>query len=83
MNEATFLRLKKEATEARARAERAKGAMEQVRNQLSEEFGCKSIEEAEGVLKELNARIQEVSRRFDALLSEYESKWKNGSAVRE
>lgn len=76
INEDTYRRLKREVEDAKTAADRAKGALSQLVNQLKTEFKCESIKEAKVQLDDLVSKRDKAQKRFDDALKEYEKKWK-------
>lgn len=77
MNEDQYRRLKREVEQAKAEAERAQGALEQLMKRLKEEFECEDIKSAKKLLAELQEKKEKAERAFDRALKDYELKWKN------
>ncbi len=76
MNEEQFKKLKREVEETKAAAERAQGAFDQIMKQLKEEYGCKTIREAEKLRDELGEKRDRAEAVFNKSLKAYEKKWK-------
>ncbi len=68
--------LKKEVENAKAEAERARGAYTQIKAQLEAEFGCKTIKEAKLKLAKLQDKVQSEEKELEKMIEAYEKKWK-------
>jgi hypothetical protein len=60
---------------ARSRADRAAGALAQLKKQLRREFGCKTIDEAKAKYKEMLAEEHEATTRWNRNLNTFKKKW--------
>jgi len=76
MDEAKYKRLKQDVENAKAEAERAKGARDQLVSQITKEFKVGSIEKARDLLKDLKEELDDAEKAFEKALKEYERKWK-------
>ena len=72
-----YLKLKKEAEEAQQQADKAEGTLEGVMKRLKEEFGCKTLKEAEKKLKELEKIESKSKKDFNTAVEKLEEDWKN------
>lgn len=77
MNEDQYRKLKREVEQAKAEAERAQGALEQLMRRLGEEFECEDLKEAKRLLMDLQEKKEKAERAFDKALKDYEFKWKS------
>lgn len=75
VNEETYKKLKKRAEDARAAADRAHGARDQLLKRLKEEFNCEDLKEAKEMLVELEEKRDRAKKAFDAQLLDYEERW--------
>ena len=75
MNEEDYRKLKRDVENARAEAERAKGAYDQLLAQLKEEYQCNSVEEAQALFRELVAKKDKAEKAFEKALKDYSQKW--------
>jgi hypothetical protein len=75
MKEEEYKKLKREVETAKAEAERAAGAKQQLLAQLKQEWGCGSIEEAENKLAALRKKRVEAEAEFERLLQDYKAKY--------
>lgn len=60
-----FNRLKKEVEEADREKERSQGALDQLKKELQEKFGCKSFEEARRLLAKKREKLLKEKVQFD------------------
>ena len=65
--------LRKQESEGRSNLDRAKGRLELLMKQLTDEYGCSSFKEGKEKLDELNKDISRRTERFEKLLSETEA----------
>ena len=70
-------RLKRKADEMRRDAERAKGALERVMEQLKDEFGCSSILQAKRMLKKGRREQREAEKAHAKAIGAFERRWKD------
>jgi len=70
-----FDALKKKVERCQREADRAQGAYEQQMKKLEEDFGCKSIEEAEEKLSEIHAQLKEAELTFESEFNAFNEKW--------
>lgn len=71
-----FRQLKKKVEDIRAEAERAKGAMNQIKADLMREFQCETLKAAKRKLEEIRAKHAAAETKLEKMMSDYESKWK-------
>ena len=71
-----FRKLKKEVENTAAEAQRAKGALDQLNEQLLKEFKCSDLKEATALLAKLEAQADKAKEQFERQLRDYEKKWK-------
>lgn len=67
--------LKRRLEQDRKDAERAEGALTQIKRDLKTEFGCKSIEEAEQLLKKMEKELQADEKELEAKMEEIEEQY--------
>lgn len=67
--------LKNKVDALRAKAERARGVLENVEAELKETWKCGSLKEAEVLLKELQAKEKKLAGRYAKGLAAFEEKW--------
>lgn len=81
MNLERYTKLKSEADQRRREADRAEGALQQLMGQLERDFGCRTLEEADARLAELEEEARGLEEQFDAALAAFEREW--GERLRE
>lgn len=79
LTEQEFKDLKEEVQEARATADRAKGAMETLVKTLKDEFECDSPKEAKALLEKLEREMEKAQKAFDEAREDYQEKWHGGN----
>jgi predicted nucleic acid-binding Zn-ribbon protein len=67
--------LKRRIEQERKEAERAEGAIAQIKRDLRSGFGCKTIEDAEQMLKRLERDVQADEKELQAKIEELEEKY--------
>jgi predicted nucleic acid-binding Zn-ribbon protein len=67
--------LKRRIEQERKEAERAEGAIAQIKRDLRSGFGCKTIEDAEQLLKRLERDVQADEKELQAKIEELEEKY--------
>ena len=70
-----LLDLKDERDKLQREADRAEGALQQIRERLQQEFEVSSLKEAERLLRKLEKEEQEAEREAEEKLTEYQEKW--------
>jgi len=70
-----YVQLKKRVDQAKQKADKAVGALEQIMKQLKKNFGCNSLQEAEKKSKSLQKQAITSKKEFDEALEEFEEKW--------
>lgn len=76
LTEEYYKKLKTRVENARAEADRAQGALNQLMEQLENEFGCRSLKEANQKYQSLEKQEEKAKKEFDQLVEDYEKKWK-------
>lgn len=76
MNEEQFRKLKREVEEARGEADRAQGALDQVRKSLKDDFECEDIQSARKKLTDLEDKKAAAEAAFEKAQAAYIKKWK-------
>lgn len=74
---ARFSQLKTKVEEAERRANKAEGALGEVKSRLKKEFDCDSLESAEKELKKLNKQMFKAKTEFDDALETFEEEWED------
>ena len=77
MNLEEFTRLKKQAASLERQAAESEGALSQLLTQLDSEFGMKSAQEGEKLLRRLEAEAEQTERASTKAAEEYKEKWGN------
>jgi len=67
--------LKDKVTRLQRDRDRASGALEEAMKSLAEEFGCKSLEEAEEKLEQMKVKEEDSRKRFETGLAEFRKTW--------
>jgi multidrug resistance efflux pump len=75
-NEEQFKSLRRQVESTRAEAERAKGAMNQIKADLKKEFGCSTIKEAKAKLESIQEELRTAEFHLSQMMADYKSKWK-------
>lgn len=70
-----FLDLKKAVEEANREAERSRGALEQLRGRLRDEFAVNDEDEGRALLEYLEAQEAELQERLDGLFESIRTKY--------
>jgi len=70
-----YRKLKADVDRCQREADRAEGALSQLMAKLEEEFGCKSLKEAEKLLVKLRKESKKAEKEFGEALNEFEEKW--------
>lgn len=76
MNEDQFRRIQREVTDAKADADRAQGALDQLIERLKQEFDCDDLKAAKKLLLELRTKRDAAEESFQKAIKDYERKWK-------
>ena len=77
MNEDQYRRLKSEVETAKAEADRAQGALDQLITRLKEEFDCSNLKEAKRLLDDLEIKRDKAQESFLEAMTNYQKKWQN------
>jgi len=70
-----FAALKKKVATMQRNADKAQGALDRLQSELEEEFDCKTIEEAEKLLKRLVKDEKAAGKAFSKALAKFEEDW--------
>lgn len=70
-----YIQIKKRVEEARQKASKAEGALEQVMQRLKSEFSCPTLEVAKKRLKTLERKEETIKDRFDEAVEAFEDNW--------
>lgn len=74
-----YLRLKEKVDTAQQEADQAEGAHKEVMNQIKDEFGCNSLNEAKRVLKQKRKQEGTSKAKFDDAFEQFEEDWPDES----
>ena len=72
---AEYQKLKAKVDRARADADKAVGALDQMKIELKKEFDCDSLEDAAELLKKLELEEKAIMKEYEEGLAEFESQW--------
>jgi hypothetical protein len=67
-----YQQLKAKVKELQSKAERSKGALDQLMQQLEDEFNCQTLKRAEALLTEYEELENEAEAKYNKLLKEFE-----------
>lgn len=70
-----YERLKKAAADAKSEYDRAQGTLTTLMESLEEDFGCKTVEEAEEKLVEFQESLESTERKYETELKQYKAKF--------
>jgi methyl-accepting chemotaxis protein len=70
-------KIKQQVEQMQQKADRAEGALEQLMEQLKTEFDCKSVKEAKTKLEVMKEEVEELEKKFEEALTEFEKKWED------
>jgi hypothetical protein len=76
ISEKEYNRLKSQVEDARESASEAKGALDQLKKRLQEEFGCETVEDANKLLKEMERKLDKAETEYQEAVKDYRNKWK-------
>jgi IMP dehydrogenase/GMP reductase len=75
MDERQLLQLKKKVEDSKTTVAELTGQQTAVMKQLKDEYGCKTIEEAEEKVKTLNTKVTKINNRIDEGVVELKEKF--------
>ncbi len=75
MNIDTYNKYKREADDAKADADRAQGAFDQLMERLKAEYKCDNAKDARKLLDDLERKKNKAEEEFEEALKDYEKKW--------
>ena len=70
-----YLKLKKRVESAQQEADQAEGAEKEVMNQIADEFGCDTLNEAKRMLKQKRKQEVDSKEKFDTAFDKFEEDW--------
>lgn len=71
-----FQKRRAEVEQARRKADRLAGALDQFTERLNTEFGCSSVEKAEELLEEMEKEAEQQAKALNKEWGKWEEKWK-------
>mgnify|MGYP001568893428 CR=1 FL=1 len=71
----TYQRLKDKVDSLEREEGLTTGALSQLANQLKDDLGCNSVEEAEAMLERLETEYAEMERKYEKSLRKFEEAW--------
>lgn len=75
MNEQQLLKLKEDIDQAKSKVSELKGRQQSLNEQLSEEWNCSSVKEAEAKVKKLEKEITDLDNKINEGIKELEEKY--------
>ncbi len=72
---AEYQKLKAKVDCARAAADKATGALDQMKAELKKEFDCNSLDDAVHLLKDLELKEKAIMKEYEEELADFESRW--------
>jgi hypothetical protein len=75
MNERDFLNLKRKAEEAAAAKNKATGQLDMLMKQLTDKYGCKTLDEAEKMLAKMQRETEKAEAEYNKAAKVFEEKW--------
>lgn len=72
-----YEQLKSTATRLQREADKAEGAHAEQLKQLQDKYDCKTVKEAEALLKTLTKQVDESESKFKKLLNKFEDDWED------
>jgi len=75
VNEREFKELRRQAEEAKTTRDRAAGQLEAAMARLLDEFGCKTLEEAETLLTKLEAEAATAEADYETEVAKFKETW--------
>ena len=73
-----YTELKRKVEEAKQKAGKAEGALEQVMKELKSKFGCSTLKEAVTKLTLLQKQEKKLNTDFEDAIEAFEDKWDDG-----
>ena len=75
MNEREYKQLKAKAAEAQKAQDKAEGQLEAVLTQMSAQYGCATMEEAEDLLVVLERDTKKVEAQYEKAVATFKEEW--------
>lgn len=76
ISESRWRKLKRDVEQARTEAERAAGALQELKRQLATDFQCQSLAQARALSFSLERKIKKAEQLITKSIDRYEKKWK-------
>ena len=70
-----YLKIKTRVESAQQEADQAEGAEREVMNQIADEFGCDTLNEAKRILKQKRKQEVDSKEKFDTAFDKFEEDW--------
>ena len=70
-----FEQLKSKADKLERDKARAEGALAQTLKRIEDEFGCRSLAEAERLLKQMEKEAEAAEQAYNKAMDEFEAEW--------
>ncbi len=70
-----YEKLRRKADDLKREVDKAEGALEQLMGGLDNEFGCKTLSQAQKMLKKLSSDEAKASEKYESDLAEFEKEW--------
>jgi len=70
-----YTQLKKRVDNARQKADKAEGALEEVLRKLKKDFDCKTLTEAKHKLKQLKKEGSDLEAEFETAVKKFKKTW--------
>jgi len=68
--------LRQKLKEAEQKIAQATGAIEQLTEQLREDFGCETVEDAEKMIEDLSTEIRQMQAAQEKAMADFNERWK-------
>lgn len=75
MNKQDLLNLKNEIDTAKTKISEAKGKLSYLLTQLKDQYGCKTVKEAEEKIEEMDKRLDKLNEQIQSATTELEEKY--------
>jgi len=75
LTEKDLIALKKKIEDGKAKIAEMKGKQNYMLKELSDKWGCKSMEEAEAILIKMQSNLDDISCKLDAILDDIANKY--------
>lgn len=75
MDAREYLQLKERVESLQRKADKAAGALEQIKERIRSEFGAKTLQEAKQLLEKMEEQEEQLEKKLAKATKEFESKW--------